>query len=612
MVGLILWHHKSMPVAFNVRLQRRIYMALPLHLQTVGDFHFFCFNVCGLFFLVLLTPWLVWLGLTPIAWATGWSALSCVLIGWARLRGAALPLVSQLYQTTLLTVVLYAAWHMGGLSSPAMVWLGIVPLLPWFTMSRRWTFIWLMIAFSSVFSFWVFHRLGWLAPKATFTDTDLLVAATMYGLLCLTQGILIVTMDTADADKVRAMEETAQQLSDANARMLEASQHKDQFLAMVSHAMRTPLNGVKGYLSLLSDRPDLTPEAREEVDGAQNAASHLLTVINDLLDLSQISQGRFSLSPQVIDLRQGVRDIFRTLESHARGLDLTYRLQIDDDVPTWVKTDPDRLAQILINLLGNAIKFTSQGEVRLVVSTRGVDEGRAELAFAVQDSGSGIEERHLARIFDPFYQAHPSSLRPQDDSLRGNGLGLAISKGLAQAMGGELDVSSRLGEGSCFTLRVTLPLAQAAPAPNPTESSTAADPNPYRLLLVDDQAVNRAVLAATLQKALPNAQLTQADGGVSALAFLHEHDFDLVLIDLVMPDLDGIEVVRRTRHFQIESRRTVPFIALTANVAPQAIADCLDVGMAEVMPKPFNRQGLLRAIQTHVRGARSAPPTDTT
>jgi CheY-like chemotaxis protein len=182
-------------------------------------------------------------------------------------------------------------------------------------------------------------------------------------------------------------------------------------------------------------------------------------------------------------------------------------------------------------------------------------------------------------------------------------LGLAISRGLAQAMGGELEVSSQLGVGSCFTLRVTMPLAQAPLSPRVDTGAApdTADPYPYRILLVDDQSVNRAVLAATLKKALPNAILTQADGGVSALALLHEHDFDLVLIDLVMPDLDGIEVVRRTRHFQIPSRREVPFIALTANVAPQAVAECLSVGMAEVMPKPFNRQGLLRAIQTHVR-----------
>ena len=603
-----------MPVAYYVRLQRRINAALPLHLQTVGDFHFFCFNTCGLFFLVLLTPWLAWLGLTETAWATAWSAVSCALLGWARLRGVALDVVSQFYQLTLLSVVLYASWHMGGLSSPTMVWLGIVPLLPWFTMTRRWTFIWLMIAFISVFAFLAFHHLGWVPAKDGFTNTDLLVAATMYFLLCLTQGILMVTMDTADADKVRAMEQTAQQLSDANARMFEAHRHKDQFLAMVSHAMRTPLNGVKGYLSLLADRPELAPDAREEVDGAQNAASHLLTVINDLLDLQQISQGRFSLSPQEIDLRHGVRDIFRTLESHARALELGYDLQIDDDVPDRVKADPDRLAQILINLLGNAIKFTSQGEVKLRVSVLAQGADQAELAFAVQDSGSGIDARQLARIFEPFYQAHAMSLHPQDDSLRGNGLGLAISKGLAQAMGGELEVSSRLGQGSCFTLRVTLPLAQAA-APASVElgaAPDAVDPHPYRILLVDDQAVNRSVLAATLKKALPNAHLTLADGGVSALDQLHEHDFDLVLIDLVMPDLDGIEVVRRTRHFHIESKRNVPFIALTANVAPQAVAECLAVGMAEVMPKPFNRQGLLRAIQTHVRDASALAAVDKT
>ena len=603
-----------MPAGYYARLQRRINATLPLHMQTTGDFHFSCFITCGLFFLGLLTPWFVWLGLGPIAWATGLSALACALIGWARVRGMALPRASQLYQTTLLCVVLYSGWHMGGLSSPAMVWLGIVPLLPWFTMSRRWTFIWLMIAFFSVFAFLAFHHWGWLAAKSSFGDTDLLVAATMYAMLCLTQGILMVTMDTADADKVRAMAQTAQQLSDANSRMLEASRHKDQFLAMVSHAMRTPLNGVKGYLSLLADRPELTADAREEVEGAQNAASHLLTVINDLLDLSQISQGRFSLSPQVIDLRHVVHDIFRTLESHARGLDLSYRLQIDPDVPTWVRTDPDRLAQILINLLGNAIKFTAQGEVVLRVALLDSNDEQADVSFAVQDSGSGIEAGHLARIFEPFYQAHTSSLRPQDDDLRGNGLGLAISKGLAQAMGGELSVSSRLGAGSCFTLKVKMPLAQAPAAPRIEAGATTLDVdlNPYRILLVDDQAVNRAVLAATLKKALPNATLTQADGGVSALAHLHEHDFDLVLIDLVMPDIDGIEVVRRTRHFQIPLRRDVPFIALTANLAPQAVSDCLAVGMAEVMPKPFNRQGLLRAIQTHVRGAIPMPPADKT
>jgi signal transduction histidine kinase/CheY-like chemotaxis protein len=600
-----------MPTSFYSNLQTRIRGLLPPRLQTVGDFHFFCFITCSTFFLSLLCPWMAWLGLAAIAQATGIAAVVCALIGLARLRGLALPIASQFYQSTLITVVLYSTWHMGGLSSPAMVWLGIVPLLPWFTMSRGWTFAWLMIAFVSVWAFLGFHLWGWLPIKEGYSLVDLLVSATMYGLLCLTQGILLVTLDTADADNLRAMEQTTQELSRANAKLVEASRHKDQFLAMVSHAMRTPLNGVKGYLGLLGDRNDLSPEAQQEVAGAQNAASHLLTVINDLLDLSQISQGRFSLSPQVIQLPEAVRDIFRTLASHAHGLDLTYRMHIEPDVPTWVKLDPDRLAQILINLLGNAIKFTPKGGVTLTVSVEGGPSTHPVVVFAVQDSGTGIEPEQLSRIFEPFYQAHQHSLRPADESLRGNGLGLAISQGLAHAMGGSLKVHSQVGEGSCFKLEVPLALAQAPVIGriDPDAHADELDQHPYCILLVDDQAVNRAVLAATLRKMLPQAKLAQADGGISALEYLHTHDCDLVLIDLVMPDLDGIEVVRRTRQFKDPQRRDIPFIALTANVAQEAVANCLAVGMVEVMPKPFNRQGLLRAIQTHARRPATALAT---
>lgn len=598
-----------MSTSFYSNLQSRIRGLLPPRLQTVGDFHFFCFISCSTFFLGLLCPWMAWLGLTVIAQATGFSAVICALLGLARLRGLALPVASQLYQTTLISVVVYSTWHMGGLSSPAMVWLGIVPLLPWFTMSRGWTFAWLMLAFFSVWAFLGFHLWGWLPIKEGYSLVDLLVSATMYGLLCLTQGILLVTLDTADADNLKAMEQTAQELSQANAKLLEASRHKDQFLAMVSHAMRTPLNGVKGYLGLLSDRHDLTPEAQQEVAGAQNAASHLLTVINDLLDLSQISQGRFSLSPQVIQLPDAVRDIFKILASHAEGFNLTYRLTIAPDVPTWVKVDPDRLAQILINLLGNAIKFTPQGEVELVVSVNETDATHASVAFAVRDSGTGIADEQLMRIFEPFYQAHTQAVHPDNENLRGNGLGLAISRGLATAMGGDLSVTSQLGVGSCFTLKLPLPLASAPVLnQNAPAKPDMLDLHPYRILLVDDQAVNRAVLAATLKKILPNARLAQADGGVSALQHLHDHECDLVLVDLIMPDLDGIEVVRRTRQFKDPAHRDVPFIALTANVAQEAVSNCLAVGMVEVMPKPFNRQGLLRAIQNHAR--RPAPTAE--
>jgi CheY-like chemotaxis protein/anti-sigma regulatory factor (Ser/Thr protein kinase) len=331
-----------------------------------------------------------------------------------------------------------------------------------------------------------------------------------------------------------------------------------------------------------------------------------LTVINDLLDLSQISQGRFSLNAQVIQLQDAIKDTHRALESFARQMGLDYRLDIAPDVPTWVKLDPDRLAQILINLLGNAIKFTPQGQVLLRVSVLQAGAQQTTVKFDVIDNGIGIDEDQINRIFEPFFQSHQPVLRSQDEGLKGNGLGLAISKSLAQAMGGQLTVTSTLGQGSCFSLVVPLALVAAPNPAQPQEPSfEAPDEFPYRLLIVDDQAVNRTVLAATLKKMLPNAVLTLADGGVTALALLQEQAFDLVLIDLLMPDLDGMEVVRRTRSDEVHPNRHVPFIALTANVAPDALAQCMAVGMVQVMPKPFNRQGLLRAIQIHAQRAQA-------
>ena len=588
---------------FYNNLQRQIRDALPLRLQTVGDFHFFCFITCSIFFLALLTPWMLLLGKTSVAVTTGVTAFVCALLGAGRIAGLTLTASSQMYQATLLGVVLYGNWLLGGLNSPAMAWLGIVPLLPWFTLSRTWTHVWLGLAFFSVWVFWVFHYLGWLPMPPGVSLNDLLFNASMYAMLCVAQGILLLTLDTADVDNMQVIELAAKELSEVNSKLMVASRHKDQFLAMVSHAMRTPLNGVKGFLSLLADRPELGPDAQAEVTGAQNAASHLLTVINDLLDLSQISQGRFSLNPQVIQLQDSLRDTHRALESFAHQMGLDYQLKIAPDVPTWVKVDPDRLAQILINLLGNAIKFTNKGLILLQVSVLQTNQEQATVKFDVIDNGIGIEEDQLDRVFEPFFQSHHLALRVHDEGLKGNGLGLAISQGLAQAMGGELTVTSTFGEGSCFSLVVPLPLAEAAlgHAQEREQPLEGTDEYPYRLLIVDDQAVNRTVLAATLKKMLPNAVLTLADGGVTALELLQEREFDLVLIDLVMPDLDGIDVVRRARLYHFNQKREVPFIAITANVAPDAVADCMAVGVVQVMPKPFNRQGLLRAIQSHAR-----------
>jgi signal transduction histidine kinase/CheY-like chemotaxis protein len=585
-----------------IKLQRQIRLWMPPSENWLADFHFYCFTSCSILFMVPLSLVFWFIGLPELAVGLALSAAGVTATLILRKMETSLFVCTQFYQAILVGIVVFGSWKLGGLSSSGMVWLGIVPILPWFVMSRGWTLTWLILCFVIVWFFLWLHLHGWLVIKPGFTSVDLTVSAIMFSLLCVTQGILVVTLDVATSELLDSMKNTAVKLNQSNAQLQEANLHKDRFLAMVSHAMRTPLNGVMGYLNLLTEQPELRPDSLDQVAGAKNAASHLLTVINDLLDLSQISQGRFSLSPQVASLNQTVTEIFKTLEINAQQMGLEYKLVIDPDLPEWVRCDSDRIAQILINLLGNAIKFTDKGTIEMRVSCRERLRDIAKLKFSIKDTGQGIAKQDLEHIFDPFFQTQEAQTKNAETGVRGNGLGLAISKSLAEAMNGQLSVESQIGKGSVFTFEVDLPVVDA-PANLEIEKPTELliDVTPFKLLLVDDQPVNRAVLKATLKKSLPHASFDEAEGGVKALELLMRDTYDLVLIDLVMPDIDGVEVVKRVRQNFPEPYAAVPFIAITANIAPQALKDCEAAGIAEVMPKPFNRDSLLRSIQKHAR-----------
>jgi len=400
-----------------------------------------------------------------------------------------------------------------------------------------------------------------------------------------------------DITERRQMEEDLMQ---AKERAEAAAQARSTFLANMSHEIRTPMNAILGFTEVVLDG-ELQSAQRKHLETVHKSARSLLHLLNDILDTSKLDRGALELEMLDFSLHDLVQQLCAEQSIQAGRKSLVLRNDMADSVGDMVQGDPHRLRQILLNLLGNAIKFTPRGEVSLHLSVEHADARSAQLRFEVHDSGTGINADQIERIFEPFYQVQGNI--SIDDQLRGNGLGLAISRGLALAMGGELTVKSQLGIGSCFCLKISVPLAQPplVQAPATSRTTPVIDTHAYRILLVDDQSVNRAVLSATLQKALPNSVLMQADGGISALELLHEHDFDLVLVDLIMPDLNGVEVVRRTRQLSNPSRRDVPFIALTANLAPEAVQECLSVGMVEVLPKPFNRQGLLHAIQSHAR-----------
>jgi len=582
---------------------------LPVGMRTTQDIYFVVFVISALAFIIPTCPWFFILGQERAGASVGVVALVIfsTMLAWRFLK---LPLMwaQNIYQFNLLAVILYNAWYMGGLSSPVMVWLGIVPVLPLFTArSRIWVYIWMLLSFSSVVGLYFIQTHGILPMLPHDTAEGLAFRALMYAMLLLTQLSLINSVDMLSESTLRHISRTNTRLNLLSIDLQKANAHKDQFLAMVSHEMRTPLNAVMGYLSLMSTDKRLPDDAVDFVKGAQNSAAHLLTVINDLLDYSQIQNGRVVLNPQVFNLHVMLHKTHGIFKPRATDLGLNYKLVISPSLPEWVRGDQHRLAQIIINLLGNALKFTDKGHVTTQVDYEPTTGNDGNLVIRVIDSGRGIPIEAQHKIFDPFVQlSQADGQAAPRDALRGNGLGLSITRTLVTSHGGSIGVHSEVGVGSEFRVDIPLPVAPAPPKSVP--ALELIDHSPVKLLIVDDHAVNRMVATATIQRSMPNAQIDQAENGTQGLEKMSSTLYDLVLLDLVMPDIDGIEVMRRVRGTLSPPYRDVQVVALTANVAEEALKTCLAVGISEVMPKPFDRLTLVNTVIRHCNKGHAATP----
>jgi CheY-like chemotaxis protein len=277
---------------------------------------------------------------------------------------------------------------------------------------------------------------------------------------------------------------------------------------------------------------------------------------------------------------------------------LDYRLTLADDLPEWVSMDQNRLSQILINLLGNAIKFTPKGHVHMCAQLVHANDGM-RLSVSIEDTGIGMTAEQQERIYQPFIQVHDAQTALRlSEPMRGNGLGLAITMSLVKSHRGQLRLVSSPGLGSTFT--VELPLTEAeAPLQSPPafNATVQQDDTALKLLVVDDNNVNRLLVTTTLLRSFPNAIIDQAESGQRALGLMQTHVYDLVLIDLIMPDLDGTEVVQQIRAHAAKPFSEVPVVALTANVAQDAVKRCREVGINHVLAKPFDRNMLLRTVR---------------
>ena len=587
-----------------IDLKRGLYSGirnkLPSHLRSVEDYYFLSFSVSAVSCLVLLSPLLAYTGQDRPAWSSALCALLISLcIGLWRL-GVSIPWVQIIYQATLMWAILYNAYYSGGVASPVMVWMGIVPILPLFTVSRRWSYAWLIVSFTAVISIYCAQLNGMIPMSADKSQHELALSAIMIGLLCITQVMLVITYDSANAQNIRHIKRKNETLNKLSQELQLANVHKDRFLATVSHEMRTPLNAIMGYLGLLRSSDDLPTIATSYVQGAQNSSAHLLTVINDLLDYSQIRQGKLVFTPQTVNLHQVLQETHQTLAPKAAGQALDYVLNLNPNLPQWVRIDPHRFTQILLNLLGNALKFTEQGAVitcvRFEADLSEPDAGL--LIMQVQDTGIGIPSDSVEHIFEPFVQLDTQTNLGNDNALRGNGLGLSITQTLIKNLGGSITIASQVGIGSTFEVRLPIKTAQA-PILSNQEPVHQTHQDQIYLLLVDDHATNRLVASATIKRGLPNARIDEARNGTEAIEKMKTNHYDLVLMDLIMPDYSGIEVTRIIRAECPPPLCDVEVVALTANVADDAMKACLEVGIRELLPKPFDREVLIRTILQH-------------
>jgi signal transduction histidine kinase/ActR/RegA family two-component response regulator len=385
-----------------------------------------------------------------------------------------------------------------------------------------------------------------------------------------------------------------QKVAERTAQLIAASAAKSQFLAHMSHEIRTPMNGILGMTQIL-ERDTLGPEQKAMVRQIRESGNSLLYIINDILDFSKIEAGQLRMDSQPFELPQVLDRLSNLLQPGAAAKGLQFDIEAPTPTPPLLLGDPLRLEQVLINLVGNAVKFTETGGVTLAVLPLSANADTVGLRFEVRDTGIGIDREALANLFQPFSQADASITR----RFGGTGLGLVISKRLVELMGGQLHVDSESGQGSTFWFDVALPRAtlETTAAIQPAEAQTqqiGPQLAGLKVLAVDDNRINLMVLEKALQR--EGATVTLAADGHQALQILREKigDFDVVLMDIQMPVMDGLTATREIRLDPMLAR--VPVVALTAGVLAEEREAARAAGMDAFLTKPLDLRQMLDTL----------------
>jgi PAS domain S-box-containing protein len=409
---------------------------------------------------------------------------------------------------------------------------------------------------------------------------------------------------------VSSQKQTQKILLEAKKAAEAASEAKTMFLANMSHEVRTPMNTILGMVDLTLDT-ELNAEQRDNLLTVKNAADILLSLLNDILDLSRVEAGKIQLEDIEINIERIVRSVCKTMDILAYNKGLSLQWVIDESVPDMVKGDPVRIRQVLVNLINNAIKFTSKGKIHVEVKARPKNAQEiCELLFSVKDEGIGIDKDKQEKIFDVFTQEDVSTTR----QFGGTGLGLAICKKLLELMGGRIWVESEKGKGSTFSFVIPCPVVKSEDVPQALQEEsiesqlmaqisrkkTPSQPDVKKedlhILLAEDNLVNQKMAQRILEK--KGWRVSVVNNGQEVLDVFEKQKFDLILMDAQMPVIDGLEATRRVRQMESSQGKRIPIIALTARAMSGDRKKCLDAGMDGYVSKPIDRAQLYETIES--------------
>jgi signal transduction histidine kinase/ActR/RegA family two-component response regulator len=510
-----------------------------------------------------------------------WSLFALLLIG--------APYLFVAHGTLLWSIgyVAYLAAMTGGINSPVMVWMTAVVLPAILLLDRMAAIFWVLVVF-------VVNLLLLLISQQGLVNSDINMAndvmawtvANKLFVISLAMYVVFVT-ERMHRSQVAAMDQSNAELELTHQALLRAQAHKDEFIASVGHELRTPMNAILGLNGILRNELAVKPEDAIVVDHIRRSTEQLLQVVNDILDFSQLQAGKLALHEDEFALKETIAHVLANYQSKAQSKNIALHFDANPVHSMWVKGDRQRLIQVLNNLLDNAFKFTAEGRIDVRVQSVG-----GGVLFEVQDTGIGIAPDRQKQIFQGFEHADIQTNR----QYGGTGLGLSICERLVSLQGGTIGVSSVQGQGARFWFQIPLRSVAVQEAKAAAEMARMLVDKPLQILLVDDNAVNLLVARMMLKKCFPKADIVEASSGPIALNKLRTQHFDLTLMDMVMPEMDGMQATQALRQTFPSPVCDMPVLALTASANPVDKDRCLASGMNDVIHKPLDEQQLISKI----------------